>query len=169
MLHFIVMQIGVYKTVVNNQNKRGFTLMEILVVISLLAILATIVVNSYLSTLKKGRDSRRKQDIEQIARALELYYADNNVYPDSLVWGEPLVNTTVVPTKMYMKRLPEDPAKTTSLNYVYQTDDTGSYYQLYVCLENDQDVAYLDYTAVNCGVGCNNQCNYGIASPNQTP
>jgi len=162
------MQIGVYKTVLNSPKRRGFTLMEILVVISLLAILATIIVNSYVSTLKKGRDSRRKQDIEQVSRALELYYADNNVYPAALTWGDPLVNAAAVPTKLYMKELPTDPAKVSTLEYLYETDASGTYYRLYTCLENDQDADYQVYAGKYCGSGCNT-CNYGIASPNERP
>jgi len=165
MLHFIVMRTGVYKTALSNSKSQGFTLIEILVVITLLAILATIIVNSYVSTLKKGRDSRRKQDLEQVSRALELYYADNNVYPATLSWDSPLVNSQVVPTKLYMKRLPSDPANTDTLEYLYETD--GTYYRLFTCLENDQDANYQIYSGKNCGSGCNN-CNYGIASPNQT-
>ena len=142
---------------------KGFTLMEILVVISLLAILATVVMASYFTSLERGRDSRRKQDLEQVGRALELYYFENNVYPaTTLPWGEALTNTGN--TKTYMKKLPTDPSdKSNDGNYKYVYDSNGSYYKLYSCLENDKDLDYTNYNT-NCGTDCQ-PCHYGISSP----
>jgi len=158
--------------VANKMNKKqnGFTLLEILVVIALLGILATIIMGSYLASLKKARDSRRKQDLEQISRALELYYSQNNSYPEDIDvdFGGPLENPNG--GDYYMKMLPQDPSGATSgYNYDYISND-GQEYQLYSCLENDQDPDYSSYTgSENCGTSCDGMCHYGIASPNSEP
>lgn len=55
--------------------KAGFTLLELLVVISILAILITLALSSYSTAQKKGRDAKRKSDIKEVQSALEQYYS----------------------------------------------------------------------------------------------
>ena len=64
-------------------NKKGFTLIEVLLVMAILGILVTIVVIAINpgQILKKTRDTRRKQDVVRIAEIMELYYAENGEYP----------------------------------------------------------------------------------------
>ena len=62
-------------------NKRGFTLVELLVVISIIALLSTIAIVSLGSARAKARDTARIADMKQLATALEQYYADNGGYP----------------------------------------------------------------------------------------
>lgn len=150
--------------------KQGFTLMEILIVIAMLGILATIIFGSYLSSLKKGRDSRRKQDLEQVSRALELYYSEQGRYPEEseVVFGQKLDNPNSDDDDIfYMKQLPTDPMS--GYSYVYRTTNQQDY-QLYACLENDDDLDYnlSDFSGTNCGTNCS-PCHYGIASPNSVP
>jgi len=59
----------------------GFTLIELLVVIAIIGLLATISVVAYGGAQQKARDSKRKADLRQISKALELYFDDNGVYP----------------------------------------------------------------------------------------
>ncbi len=62
--------------------KRGFSLMELLIVIAIIAILVSVSVVSYSSAQKKGRDARRHTDLKALQNAWEQYYADNNAnYP----------------------------------------------------------------------------------------
>jgi len=151
--------------------KQGFTLMEILIVIAMLGILATIIFGTYLNSLKKGRDSRRKQDLEQVSRALELYYSEQGQYPAEIevIFGEKLDNPDSDDENIfYMKLLPTDP--TSGYDYIYKTTDQQDY-QLYSCLENDQDLDYNDGEfgyGFECGASCQ-YCRYGIASPNSVP
>jgi prepilin-type N-terminal cleavage/methylation domain-containing protein len=63
--------------------KRGFTLIELLVVIAIIGLLATFAVVSLSGTTSKVRDATRKSDLKAIQKALELYYADNGIYPSS--------------------------------------------------------------------------------------
>ena len=56
---------------------RGFTIVELLVVIVVIAILAAIIMVSYANVQKSARDSVRKQDVATLAKAFETYNADN--------------------------------------------------------------------------------------------
>lgn len=62
--------------------QKGFTLFELLVSISIMAILVAIATMSYSSIQKKARDSRRITDMDSIQKAAEQYYSQNNyTYP----------------------------------------------------------------------------------------
>jgi len=61
--------------------QKGFTLVELLVVISIIALLASIVFASLNSARGKARDARRVADFRQLQTALEFYYDSNNAYP----------------------------------------------------------------------------------------
>lgn len=61
------------------KDRKGFTLLELLVVIGIIGILVAIGTVSYSSAQNRSRDSRRRQDLEAIANSLEAYYADNAV------------------------------------------------------------------------------------------
>jgi len=58
----------------------GFTLFELLVVISIIGILLSLVAVSYSNAQVKARDSRAKQDIKAMSDAFEQYYAANDTY-----------------------------------------------------------------------------------------
>ena len=62
-------------------NKKGFTLIELLVVIAIIGLLSTLAVVSLNNARQKSRDAKRVSDIKQIQTALELYFADQNLYP----------------------------------------------------------------------------------------
>ncbi|HCS78663.1 TPA: hypothetical protein DIV55_02870 [Patescibacteria group bacterium] len=102
----------------NSKVKRGFTLIELLVVIAIIGILASFAVASFTSAQAKGRDSRRKADLDAIRKALELYKTDSTgarYYPsgngDAVVrrTGDPVGNTNVLTSGNYIKQIPYDP------------------------------------------------------------
>jgi type II secretion system protein G len=158
----------------------GFTLMEILIVMVIIGILATLGLGSFQSSQQKGRDSKRKAELKQVSTVLEAYYNDYGQYPVGIsgeiggcsggtacTWGTSFEddNGTV-----YMVQLPADPKD--NLEYFYDSD--GTEFQLYARLENtfDRDIATdsEDDPLVFDGVTCGDlECNYGVSSGNTTP
>lgn len=118
--------------------RAGFTLIELVVAMAIMSVLAAAMWGNFSSSLAKGRDNRRKQDISSIAKALELYYNDFGRYPAALpAWGEALLhdnNSSVI----YMQKLPNDPAYPNA-TYCYAPTLDLSSYSLYADLENAND------------------------------
>ncbi len=165
-----------------NQNEiknKGLTLVELIVVMLLLAALATTGLGSYLRSLQRARDSQRKADLAQVQRALEAYFNDRGKYPSSSSdgkimgcgsagtsvcdWGSYFGISETQPT--YMQKLPVDPKTASGQTYVYQSSG-GVDYRLYAKLENEDDPQIIS-TTVSCGTGVN--CNYGVSSTNTSP
>lgn len=71
---------GILKVCLNLAPK-GFTLVELLVVISIIAILSVIGITVFSSAQKSGRDAKRRMDLKAIAQALEQYKMVNGAYP----------------------------------------------------------------------------------------
>lgn len=64
------------------KTNKGFTLLELLVVIGIIALLVSFAAVSYSAAQKRARDSRRKADLNSMKNALEQYYSANSfVYP----------------------------------------------------------------------------------------
>jgi len=61
--------------------QKGFTLIELLVVISIIGLLASVVLVALNSARTKARDAKRVADLQQIAKAAELFYDSQNKYP----------------------------------------------------------------------------------------
>ena len=65
----------------SRSDQRGFTLIELMVVIAILALLGGVVAPRVFDRLKKARPEKAKIDIKQIGLALDMYAADNGQYP----------------------------------------------------------------------------------------
>lgn len=127
-------------------SNKGFTLIELLVVIAIIGVLAGVVLASLNVAREKARDAQRQSDIQQISKALELYYLDNGRYP-SEVWcdssrgstnaGPCNTNTSgnawdvtsgiylgLVPN--YIPALPVDPINDTTYFYYYEPVSVGA-------------------------------------------
>ncbi len=66
-------------------NFRGFTLVELLVVIVILSILGVVGVTLFSSTQQRARDAKRKADIQAMAKAMEANYSPGVGYPTTIV------------------------------------------------------------------------------------
>ncbi len=122
---------------------------------------SAIVVMNPMGQFAKTHDAQRKNDLEQIRQALDMYYSDNNSYPadggtgkiDGKDWG-----TSWAP---YMTKLPKDPSSP-SKDYRYESPVSGDAgaYRLYATLERCSD------SQTTPGVDCLRPENYSINSSN---
>jgi len=81
-------------------NPRGFTLVELMVVMVLIALLLTLAVPRYFSTIDTGKQRVQSQNISAIRDAIDKYYGDQGKYPEAL---QDLVD------KKYLRSIPIDP------------------------------------------------------------
>jgi general secretion pathway protein G len=94
--------------------RRGFTLLEVMVVVVILGILAALVVPKIISRPDEARAIAAKQDIASLMQALKLYRLDNQRYPTTEQGLQALVMrpASAAPnwkTGGYVERLPKDP------------------------------------------------------------
>lgn len=119
-----------------DKKRSGFTLVELLVVISVLGILITFILPKLGLIEKRGRDTQRKSDLNQTRVALENYAgANNEVYP---IYTPNTVLSTVCSAKLtaYLSKCPTDPIGGTNYNYAYSSDASGTKYVLWTLLES---------------------------------
>ncbi len=107
-------------------NQDGFTLIEIMVVILILGLLATIVVQSLRGAADKAKRTKAQADLAEIKTALDRFYLDNGFYPTTDQGLQALVAPPTsgrqapnYETTGYIERLPRDPWGTP---YFYQSD-----------------------------------------------
>jgi general secretion pathway protein G len=160
---FVLIKALFYKNLIKGQDQRGFTLIELLVVMAILGIVTTLTFGNFRISQMKSRDAKRKADLDQILRALEMYQNDKSRYPGVLDLSKG--NGGLVDDKgtIYMKELPYDSSG--GPGYCYRTDTSGTKYQIYAMLENGMD------PGINGTFSCEgvNDYNYGVSSPNTSP
>lgn len=85
--------------------ERGFTLIELMIVMTIMGILIAIAQPNLKSTIIRAKESVLKEDLFQMRDAIDQYYADNGKYPETL---EELINTEDQ-SRSYLRDIPKDP------------------------------------------------------------
>lgn len=170
------------------KNRRGFTLIELVIVVALIMILASIGLGGYLISTVRSNDTKRRNDLSQIAKAVEIFNADVGRYPIADDSGNMLCMDKTVDestgavtitnpacgtkltyrynniTKSYLT-IPVD--NESGNKYIYESTD-GKTFAVYTALQNDKDKDLLKdvngvvisnpYSKV-CGT---DYCNYKV-------
>ena len=166
----------------------GFTLVELLVALAIIAILSTIMLGGFRSSQRRAMDAEKKSDLKELAKALELVYADYKQYPaasgDGKIfscpfstnpgasnicsWGEKDDPMRDAKGTIYFREIPQDPS---GGSYYYRTLYDNKAFQLYAHLDNPEDKNCINGDCTisspngsNCGSGKN--CNFAITSSN---
>lgn len=113
--------------------QQGFTLIELMVVVVILAILAAIAVPQFMDRPDEARIVKAKQDIASMSSALQLYKLDNYRYPTTEQGLEALVSQPTSEPKApnwkpYMQQLPKDPW---GRDYLYLSPGQNGDFDLY--------------------------------------
>jgi prepilin-type N-terminal cleavage/methylation domain-containing protein len=170
--------------IINKTNKviAGFTLVELLVVISIIAVIIGVTMSNLVGARGRARDSVRKTNVAELKNALRLYYNDFQSYPASnntpntaqiigcgtsaTVAACPSApctenefsrgGTNCASTTVYMKRLPRDTTGTL-FEYRYYQVAGGDDFCLSVPLENAADTG-ITASQAKCASACGANC-----------
>jgi type II secretion system protein G len=155
----------IFKKVSGLKKTSGFTFIEIIIVITIIGMLAAFIVGNYVTAKQRGRDSKRKADLNLIQSALEQYKADNEFYPcfsssisecssdsstaSTAIEGIGLIstinsaNSNDLPSK-YLNSIPSDPlygnsCSSVAKGYLYWHGLGRQQYVLFANLESTTD------------------------------
>jgi general secretion pathway protein G len=112
-----------YRTRAAKVERNGFTLVEMMVTLFILALLTTVVAINVLPNQDKAMVQKAKADIAVLGQAMETYRLDNLTYPEASIGLQALVNppsTAGARTEGYIRKLPNDP-----WNRPYQYSNPG--------------------------------------------
>ncbi|GAC1659421.1 MAG: hypothetical protein NVS4B13_04160 [Candidatus Elarobacter sp.] len=105
----------------SREAERGFTLIELMIVVAIIAILAGILIPNFVNARSQAQTAACESNLRAIATALELYYADNQVYPTAS--GAAVQPALLTANRVsYLNNTPKDPAaQTATATYVLTT------------------------------------------------
>lgn len=138
--------------------REGFTVVELLIVMALIAILSIGALVAWQSQFAKARDAQRKTDLDKMQIALRLYYEDNGRFPTADLME--CRSTLMAP---YLDMVPCDPKNLGNNIYNYVSDGPNKYV-IYTNLEYTGDRVITD---IGCSSGCGpDNANYFVSSDN---
>lgn len=145
-------------------SERGFTLIELMIVVAIIAILAGILIPNFVNARSQAQTAACESNLRSIATALELYYADNQVYPTAsgAAVQPALLTGNGVP---YLNNTPKDPAAqsggaTYSLTTVQATGGNPATYTI-TCpgVHVGSTLAKVPFAGAASGAVCGPNCN----------
>lgn len=108
--------------------RQGFTLIEMMIVITVIAILVGVLLPSFRGTQDEARTQRARAELRTIATAMESYYIHNsNAFPTEVQTLTQLTSAT----PRIISSVPDDPFRSGSNDYSYQLSSNSQYYVIY--------------------------------------
>lgn len=153
------------------RSQKAFTLIELLITISIITVLTAIAISTFTSLQKSARDAQRKADLSTIQSALEQYHADQNNYP---ITGNVGIGTSALTnpnkSRTYLQKIPKESVSSMNYNYEalpnstpYGCDNTSgkicTKYCLYSQVDNASNISNLSVCADKPGY------NYEVTAP----
>lgn len=144
------------------KKRLGFTLVELLISVTVIAILTTVGARVYRNNLENSIDNKRVKDLESMKQALELYRQYYRTYPTSI--------SDLAPK--FLDSLPTDPNSSSGWSYQYKALPTSctvankDCLKYIICAKTEGTQVYgkpTDCTTLTCA-GTAGDCNYGVAS-----
>ncbi len=151
------------------KNVRGFTLLELLVVMAIIGVLVAIAMVALDQSRAKGRDGARKTQVSEILNALELFYTDGNGYPEDGTPGN--ASTGAVLSSIgsgffgseYFSRAPDE----ANTRYFYCV--SGDRKSMLLAIDTEQDRGGSNFCSILRGPSTDHGCNAWQAANATSP
>lgn len=127
---------------------KGFTIIELMVVVAIIGILAALITISFSDARAKSRDGRRMEDLKSLSNAFNLYYSQFHRFPDTGGWDIELdgtISDSVSDTLILNNSMPapiRDPLSP-GTDYVYNSPVGGLDYTITFCMETNSIKGYI--------------------------
>lgn len=127
---------------INLKDKRGFSLVELMMTVSIIIIFSTVVFASLNSSRQKSRDAVRQGDLKSLSLAAERYFSENFKFPDTIGdLGQYFTNEQVT-------SIPKDPM--TGADYFYKKyDDTNGHHSYCFAADMETSITSTDIPDIN--------------------
>ncbi len=100
----------------NGKRPAGFTLLELLVVMAIIATLLTVAVPRYFRSLERSKEAVLRQDITSMRESIDKFYGDTGAYPESLA---------ALVEKHYLRAIPVDPIAKSAERWIVVHSEEG--------------------------------------------
>ncbi len=125
------------------KSTRGFTLIEMLIVVTIIAVLAAMILVGMGGARVKTRDAKRIGDLHNVQNGLELFFSTEGQYPVAITWAA--LTTELIGADVGVNRVPDDPLS--DQHYIYGNNDPSGVptdYVLGATLEESENIALDD-------------------------
>ena len=153
------------------KNQKGFTLIELMMVLAIVALLSSVALFAFINARIKARNARRAVDLSQLQKGLEIYYTKNDSnYPHGGAVANSLqaydisaLSTFLTPDSL--TNIPNDPSFPAGSNYQYMWSSNGDHYAIKIYMDNEVGGTACAYrspggSALFGGSGTTPDCNF---------
>lgn len=86
--------------------QKGFSLLELLIVLAIIGLIASIAVPKYLNSMNKARWETSRAELKRVAEAFDQFNLDRGYYPDAASWDEIAVTDSILIKEGYIDKIP---------------------------------------------------------------